>query len=71
MVWTLFTCLWYAFLSDLNDPPESGPPCNHVYLPDHLVWRLGWTIVILGEGFMLDFIVVPELAIFSFFHIFL
>ena len=26
MVWTLFTCLWYAFLSDLNDPPENGPP---------------------------------------------
>ena len=25
-VWTLFTCLWYAFLSDLNDPPENGPP---------------------------------------------
>ena len=24
-VWTLFTCLWYAFLSDLNDPPENGP----------------------------------------------
>ena len=24
--WTLFTCLWYAFLSDLNDPPENGPP---------------------------------------------
>ena len=22
MVWTLFTCLWYAFLSDLKDPPE-------------------------------------------------
>ena len=26
MVWTLFTCVWYAFLSDLNDPPENGPP---------------------------------------------
>ena len=26
MVWTLFTCLWYAFLSDLNDPLENGPP---------------------------------------------
>ena len=25
-VWTLFTYLWYAFLSDLNDPPEYGPP---------------------------------------------
>ena len=25
-VWTLLTCLWYAFLSDLNDPPENGPP---------------------------------------------
>ena len=21
MVWMLFTCLWYAFLSDLNNPP--------------------------------------------------
>ena len=26
IVWTLFTCLWYAFLRDLNDPPENGPP---------------------------------------------
>ena len=26
MVWTLFTCLWYAFLRDLNDTPENGPP---------------------------------------------
>ena len=26
MAWTLFTCLWYAFLSDLNDPLENGPP---------------------------------------------
>ena len=25
MVWTLFTCLWYTFLRDLNDPPENGP----------------------------------------------
>ena len=25
IVWTLFTCLWYAFLRDLNDPPEKGP----------------------------------------------
>ena len=25
MVWTLFFCLWYAFLRDLNDPPENGP----------------------------------------------
>ena len=25
MVWTLFTCLWHAFLRDLNDPPENGP----------------------------------------------
>ena len=25
MVWTLFTCLWYAFLRDLNDPLENGP----------------------------------------------
>ena len=24
--WTLLTCLWYAFLSDLNNPPENGPP---------------------------------------------
>ena len=26
MVWTLFTFLWYAFLRDLNDPPENGHP---------------------------------------------
>ena len=26
IVWTLFTYLWYAFLRDLNDPPENGPP---------------------------------------------
>ena len=26
IVWTLFTYLWYAFLGDLNDPPENGPP---------------------------------------------
>ena len=26
MAWTLFTCIWYAFLSDLNDPPENSPP---------------------------------------------
>ena len=24
-VWTLFTCLWHAFLRDLNDPPVTGP----------------------------------------------
>ena len=26
IMWTLFTCLWYAFLRDLNDPPVKGPP---------------------------------------------
>ena len=26
MAWTLFTYLWYAFLSDLNDPLKNGPP---------------------------------------------
>ena len=26
IVWTLFTYHWYAFLKDLNDPPEKGPP---------------------------------------------
>ena len=25
-MWTLFTCLWHAFLRDLNDPPVKGPP---------------------------------------------
>ena len=26
IMWTLFTCLWHAFLRDLNDPPVKGPP---------------------------------------------
>ena len=26
IVWTLFTCLWHAFLRDLNDLPVKGPP---------------------------------------------
>ena len=26
IVWTLLTCLWYAFLRDLNDPDVKGPP---------------------------------------------
>ena len=26
IMWTLFTCLWHAFLRDLNDPPMKGPP---------------------------------------------
>ena len=26
IMWALFTCLWYAFLRDLNDPLEKGPP---------------------------------------------
>ena len=26
IVWILFTCLWCAFLRDLNDPPKKGPP---------------------------------------------
>ena len=26
IMWTLFTCLWYAFLRNLNDPPVKGPP---------------------------------------------
>ena len=25
ILWTLFTCLWHAFLRDLNDPPVDGP----------------------------------------------
>ena len=26
IMWTLFTCLWHAFLKDLNDPHVNGPP---------------------------------------------
>ena len=26
IMWTLFTCLWHAFLRDLNDPSVKGPP---------------------------------------------
>ena len=26
IIWTLFTCLWHAFLRDLNDPLVKGPP---------------------------------------------
>ena len=26
IIWTLFTCLWHAFLSNLNDLPVKGPP---------------------------------------------
>ena len=26
ITWTLFTCLWHAFLRDLNDPSVKGPP---------------------------------------------
>ena len=40
MVWMLFTCLWYAFLSDLNDPPENGPPVIVFISP--ITLRGGW-----------------------------
>ena len=26
ILWMLFTCLWYDFLRDLNDPPVDCPP---------------------------------------------
>ena len=40
MVWTLFTCLWYAFLSDLNDPLENGPPV--IVFISLITLRGGW-----------------------------
>ena len=40
MVWMLFTCLWCAFLSDLNDPPENGPPVIVFISP--ITLRGGW-----------------------------
>ena len=40
MVWTLFACLWYAFLSDLNDPLENGPPI--IVFISLITLRGGW-----------------------------
>ena len=70
IVWTLFTYLWYAFLRDLNDPPEKGLFVS-LYLPNHILWRLGQAIVTLGRGLMLALIAVSELTIFPILHIFL
>ena len=39
-VWMLFTCLWHAFLRDLNDPPVMGPPAI-VFISPIISWG-GW-----------------------------
>ena len=39
-IWTLFTCLWHAFLRDLNDPPLMGPPAI-VFISLIISWGAG------------------------------
>ena len=41
ILWMLFTCLWYDFLRDLNDPPVVGPPVMVFISPSALCGR-GW-----------------------------
>ena len=41
ILWTLFTCLWYDFLRDLNDPPVVGPSAMVFISPSALCGR-GW-----------------------------
>ena len=47
-VWTLFTCLWHAFLRDLNDPPMTDPQRSYLSprlypggagVDDHRSWK--------------------------------
>ena len=50
ILWTLFTCLWYDFLKDLNNPPMDGLPMivfiSLITLDEHWdVWSLS-----LGEA---------------------
>jgi len=40
-LWTLFTCLRYDFLGDLNDPPVDGPPIMVFISPTALCGRGG------------------------------
>ena len=40
-LWTPFTCLWYDFLRDLNDPPVDGPPVMVCISPIALYGRGG------------------------------
>ena len=39
ILWMLFTCLWYDFLRDLNDPPVVGPPAMVFLSPSALCGR--------------------------------
>ena len=48
VMWTLFTCLWHAFLRDLNDPPMNGPPVI-VFISSITVCR-HWNVWFLSLG---------------------
>ena len=44
-LWTLFTCLWYDSLRDLNDPLTDGPPMIVFISPIALCGRGGmWSL---------------------------
>ena len=49
--WTLFTCLLYDFLKDLNDPPVDGPPMIVFISPMALYgWRGKWSSSLWGTS---------------------
>ena len=44
-LWTLFTCLWYDFLRDLNYLPVDGPPMMVFIFPiAHCGWGGRWSL---------------------------
>ena len=49
IVWTLLTCLWYAFLKDLNDPDVKGPPVIVFISPITFWGGWGWWSSFLDE----------------------
>ena len=54
IMWTLFTCLWYDFLRDLNDPPVDGPPMIVFMSPITLCDRWDVWSSSLGEALCLS-----------------
>ena len=73
ILWTLFTCLWHAFLRDPNDPPMDGPPMIVFISPITLGRRRDVWSSSLGEGsrwFLLSSLNLLDSPFFTYFYSF-
>ena len=48
-----------CFLKGPGWPSSERTPCNRLYLPNYILWRLVWTIVTPGGGFTLILVALP------------